>query len=458
MNQKAKNKTVESKQLVPFYNSTIPKDWNVAKFGTIFSFLKTFSFSRNQLSSTQTSSKLRCIHYGDIHSTFKNEILDFEYEKDIPYINDGLLDLNDFKNENNISLKDGDLIIADASEDYEGICDCIELKNLNGRYVISGLHTFAARGDIKNIAVGYRTYSLRHPQVIRELRRISTGISVYGISKNNLAKVIIPLPPLNEQKIIANMLRKWDVAISNYQKQILQFRKRNEWINQQLLTGNKRSSSFIKSSKRKKTKVGELPEDWKVLYLSSLLTRIRKSFTPEPNKLYQEIGIRSHTKGIFHKNPVTGESLGKKSVFWVQPNCFVVNIVFAWEHAIAKTTEKEAGMIASHRFPMYKTKNDVLDLDYLLYYFKSKRGKHLLGLASPGGAGRNKTLGQAEFMKLQISVPSIEEQKKIASVISLADKELQILENKLEKLKEQKKGLMQQLLTGKTRIINNQKI
>lgn len=179
---------------------------------------------------------------------------------------------------------------------------------------------------------------------------------------------------------------------------------------------------------------------------------VRKPLVPKEDELYQQIGIRSHTKGIFFKEKVTGAILGDKRVFWIEPNCFIVNIVFAWEHAIAKTTEKEIGMIASHRFPMFKTKDKVLDLDYLLYYFKSLKGKHLLGLASPGGAGRNKTLGQSEFMKLQIPVPSLEEQIAIAQVLQVADKEMWLLKNKLEKLKVQKKGLMQVLLTGKKRL------
>ncbi|MBA7526391.1 hypothetical protein ES705_18553 [subsurface metagenome] len=176
-----------------------------------------------------------------------------------------------------------------------------------------------------------------------------------------------------------------------------------------------------------------------------------KLLNPEEDKLYQQIGIRSHTKGLFHKEKVTGAALGNKRVFWIEPDCFVVNIVFAWEHAIAKTADKEIGMIASHRFPMYKPKDDILDLDYLLYFFKSPRGKHLLGLASPGGAGRNKTLGKSEFMKLQIPVPSIQEQTAIAQVLQASDKEIQLLKSKTEKLMEQKRGMMQVLLTGKKR-------
>ncbi|KLE05814.1 type I restriction endonuclease subunit S [Aliarcobacter butzleri L353] len=126
-------------------------------------------------------------------------------------------------------------------------------------------------------------------------------------------------------------------------------------------------------------------------------------------------------------------------------------MVFAWEQAIGKTTKNEIGMIASHRFPMYKPQANKLDLDYLVYLFKSKRGKYLLELASPGGAGRNKTLGQGEFAELEIALPPFKEQQKIANILTTYDEAI-IKQEELIKEKEQlKKGLMQKLLNGKIR-------
>jgi type I restriction enzyme S subunit len=451
-----KNKITEGKK--SFYKSFIPDEWNSTDFDSVFTFVKTFSFSRKQLSNSKTTDEIRNVHYGDIHAKYKGEILDFEVENTVPYLKDGLISKTDFEDIDFPTLQDGDLIIADASEDYGGICKCIELKNVRKNKVVAGLHTFAARSSEKNVAIGFKTYVLKHPEVVRELRRIATGISVYGISKNSLSTIKVALPQINEQHKIADILSNWDLSIRKTEQLIKQKEFHRKWFANQLLTGKTRFPQFVTTKNRIKTKIGELPEDWDIKYISNIVKRIRNSFTPNPNEIYQEIGIRSHTKGIFYKEPVTGKSLGNKSVFWIEPKCFVVNIVFAWEHAIAKTTEKEKGMIASHRFPMYKPKDGVLDLDYLLYFFKSKRGKHLLGLASPGGAGRNKTLGQSEFIKLQIPVPGIEEQKAIVNAISAADRELYLLEKKLNKLKEQKKGLMQQLLTGKTRITNHHKI
>ncbi len=245
----------------------------------------------------------------------------------------------------------------------------------------------------------------------------------------------IALPPIQEQDKIAEVSSKWDDCIEiNLRALSVLVRQRNTFIANLML-----KHTYSKSIKS----------------VSQVVTKIRNGFTPKPDDLYREIGIRSHAKGIFHKEPVTGMSLGNKSVFWIEPDCFVVNIVFAWEQAIAKTTEAEVGMIASHRFPMYKPKEGVLDLDYLLYFFKSAKGKNLLELASPGGAGRNKTLGQSEFLKLKIPVPPVEEQMKIVRLLNAADKEIELQKHKIEAIKLQKKGLMQQLLTGKKRLKAN---
>ena len=202
----------------------------------------------------------------------------------------------------------------------------------------------------------------------------------------------------------------------------------------------------------KKTKAGILPVDWDVHMLRDCLQRIERPVEVEPNELYTQIGIRSHGKGLFYKEPVTGEALGNKSVFWIEPDCFIVNIVFAWEQAIGKTTQSEVGMIGSHRFPMYRPVNDRVDINYLIYYFLTKRGTNILEAASPGGAGRNKTLGQNRFLKSKIILPSIEEQRKIAAILMTQDKVIELKEKRLTEKQRQKKYLLQQLLTRQKRL------
>ena len=111
-----------------------------------------------------------------------------------------------------------------------------------------------------------------------------------------------------------------------------------------------------KGYKKKKDRI--IPLDWNFIKIDDILEKVGKKVEVSKESNYQQIGIRSHGKGIFHKEAVTGEELGNKTVFWVEKDCFIVNIVFAWEQAIARTTDAEVGMICSHRFPMYRSKNN----------------------------------------------------------------------------------------------------
>ena len=199
----------------------------------------------------------------------------------------------------------------------------------------------------------------------------------------------------------------------------------------------------------KKTKAGILPESWSVRTIAECLERVEHPVEVQANEMYTQIGIRSHGKGLFYKEPVTGDSLGNKSVFWIEPDCFILNIVFAWEQAIGKTTQAEAGMIGSHRFPMYRPINGSIDIDYLIAYLLTKRGTDILEAASPGGAGRNRTLGQDRFMKSRIVLPPLDEQKKIAEILATQDKAIELQGRKIEELKRFKKGCLEKMFPRK---------
>ena len=195
----------------------------------------------------------------------------------------------------------------------------------------------------------------------------------------------------------------------------------------------------------------EFKDSWNNYKIEDVFDRVGTPVDLDDTQTYREIGIRSHGKGIFHKEETTATEIGNKRVFWVEPDCFVVNIVFAWERAVAKTTEKENGMIASHRFPMYKPKKDIVDLDYITEYFITKRGQNVLILASPGGAGRNKTLGQKEFAKSVVKLPSLPEQQKIAEFLSTIDTVIEKQKETVSAWEERKKGVMQKLFSQEVR-------
>lgn len=205
------------------------------------------------------------------------------------------------------------------------------------------------------------------------------------------------------------------------------------------------------SSQNPKLRFPEFKENWVEMRIEDLTDRISIPVDVDVHQLYTQIGVRSHGKGLFHKQPVTGKELGNKRVFWVTEGLFVLNIVFAWEQAVAKTTKNELGTIASHRFPTFKPKSELLDLDFLVFSFLTKRGKSLLEIASPGGAGRNKTLGQEEFNRTKISIPDVPEQKKIATLLSVVDEKLGQLAKKRELLLTYKRAVIQQIFDQKIR-------
>lgn len=129
---------------------------------------------------------------------------------------------------------------------------------------------------------------------------------------------------------------------------------------------------------------------------------------------YVEVGLRSFGKGIFHKPAVNGAQLGNKKVYRIEPGDLVVSNVFAWEGALAVASESERGLIGSHRFMTWIPRSaDRVSVRYLLHYFLSEVGMLHLRRASPGSAGRNRTLGIAAFEDTKIPIPALSEQLRI---------------------------------------------
>ncbi|MCB0647761.1 MAG: restriction endonuclease subunit S [Saprospiraceae bacterium] len=430
-----------TKNTKAFYKTKIPSDWSALEFGDVFNFLKTFSFSREQLTGEPTKDGIRNIHYGDIHATYENEVLDFEIEKTIPYLFDGIIDSKSFDDENFPALKEGDLIIADASEDHEGVCDCVELKNINGNKVISGLHTFAARASEDKIALGFRTYTLQHEQVIRELRRIATGTSVYGVSKTNLSKVKIPLPPLPEQKAIAQVLSTADAAIHTNEKLIAQKELRKKWLMQQLLTGKKRLKGF--------------EGEWKEKKLGELFSHLRN--TNDGGDGHSVMTISAKLGLVSQEDKfdriIAGESLKKYTQ--LSKGDFAYNKGNSKTYpmgCIYRLEEKESALVP-FVYICFRPSDKVDGMFYKQWFVAHGLDSQLNKIITSGARGDGLlNVNNDDFFKLKVPYPPKEEQTAIAQVLQAADKEISLLKAKAEKLREQKKGLMQVLLTGKVRL------
>lgn len=149
--------------------------------------------------------------------------------------------------------------------------------------------------------------------------------------------------------------------------------------------------------------------------VGDVLALQRRQVEVEPTLTYEEIGVRSFGRGIFHKEPVEGAVLGNKRVFRIEPGDLVISNVFGWEGAVALATGAEEGKIGSHRFMTFTARDGGIDTGWASWFFRSEPGLELIRQASPGSAGRNKTLAVQRFENLVIPLPPIAEQRDVAT-------------------------------------------
>lgn len=140
---------------------------------------------------------------------------------------------------------------------------------------------------------------------------------------------------------------------------------------------------------------------------------VRRPIETMPDQLYPEVGIRSFGRGVFHKEPKSGSELGEKRLFEWKAGDLLFNIVFAWEGAVAVATQAEDGKVGSHRFLTCVVDPELSDARYLFWWFTHDKGRDQLLRASPGGAGRNRTLGVEKLAAIEIPLPPLDEQRRI---------------------------------------------
>lgn len=206
----------------------IPEDWDVKSYGDIFDFFTTATNSRSDLSDKGSH---YYIHYGDIHTEF-DYVVDFDSSV-IPRIQSERISSASL-------LKDGDLLMADASEDYEGIGKSVEVRNLGVEKAVSGLHTFLLRDKEETFLDGYRGYLHTITCVKKSFDRLATGLKVYGLSKNNLKQVLIPIPSKDEQREIIAILVSMREEIQCLVDRMKKTKAIKQGMMQELLTGRTR--------------------------------------------------------------------------------------------------------------------------------------------------------------------------------------------------------------------------
>ncbi|MCI0338044.1 MAG: restriction endonuclease subunit S [Acidobacteria bacterium] len=284
------------------------------------------------------------------------------------------------------------------------------------------------------------SYVLQSPATRRLLGNLASGTSgsMKKLNRTSVLNIEIITPTHEEQLAIADILVCWDRKIETLEQLFLTKTCLKRGLMQQLLTGRKRFRGFDWL-------------EWKRVKISDF-TKLTLRPTPKPDKPFKSLGIRSHGKGTFLKENFEPQKIGLTELYEVKENDLIVNITFAWEGAIAVARPVDSGALVSHRFPTYVFDTERAISEYFRHIIVQKWFVEKLELISPGGAGRNRVLSKKDFAKIEILMPSVDEQKRIAAVLNTCDREIDLLRRQIAALKKQKHGLMQKLLTGQIRV------
>jgi len=252
----------------------------------------------------------------------------------------------------------------------------------------------------------------------------------------------IPLPPLAEQKAIAHVLGLMDRAIEKNNRLIAQKELRKKWLMQNLLTGKKRLQGFT--------------DEWSVCKLSDLFERVtRKNIAGCTNvvTISAQRGFVRQTE--FFNKSVASETLDNYFLVHRGEYCYNKSYSNGYPWGATKRLKDADEAVVTTLYICFELKDsEAANGNFFEYFFEANLlDRGLTQIAHEGGRAHGLlNVTPSDFFSLKITIPSFEEQTAIAKVLQTADKEIALLKMRADKLREQKKGMMQQLLTGKMRL------
>jgi len=404
----------------------IPDEWKIMTIDQIFEFHSTSNYSKAQM---LTDGEIGCFHYGLIHSIPNTN---YDIQNGVKYFVTKQQAKYEF-------IKEGDVVMVDASEDLSGVNKSIEISGIKNKLYISGLHTYLLR-DRGFFEKYFRGPILNSNLAKTQFYRLAVGMKVFGVSKQQLKTVLLPIPTKSEQTAIANALSDADAYITSLEKLIEKKRQIKQGAMQELLKP-KDGWAWKKLGEIGKTYgglSGKSKDDFNdgvfpYIPFMNIMTNpvIDLEFLDFVNLKTGESQNSAQIGDLFFNgSSETPEEVGMCSILLNDvPNLYLNSFCFGFR------LKKELGI------------NGL----YLTYYFRSKEGRKLFYSMAQGATRYN--LSKSNFNKLDVPIPGIEEQKFIADTLRDIDFDIQLHEEKLDKIKSIKQGMMQQLLTGKIRLL-----
>jgi type I restriction enzyme S subunit len=282
-----------------------------------------------------------------------------------------------------------------------------KIDALNGAF---GIVPEKCSGGI--ITGNFWTYDIDEGIILREylhllcLKQIFTKFSLDAsegttnrkyLREDKFLSLPIQLPPIAEQKAI----------ISKFEK----IKSRLDEVSQLRADQGKDLDNFLFS------RYTELVETAEWLPMKEVAPIIRREVNIKEEASYPELGIRCFGKGTFHKPTLTGLEVATKKIFQIKKGDLVFSNVFAWEGGIAVAKEEDNNRYGSHRFISCVADKEKALEEFLCFHFLSPKGLEDINACSPGGAGRNKTLGLDKLMRINVPVPHIDMQKEFVELM-----------------------------------------
>ena len=399
----------------------IPEDWELKKLGKV----------------------------GEIDKKSLNSNTDKEYEFDYISLSDVDSDQfsiktskQKFKNAPSRArriVKKGDVLLSTVRPNLEGftiIRD--EVKDL---IASTGFAVITSKNELHN---EYLFNFLFSNIIKRQFHKLLVGSNYPAINSSDVKNLKIPLPPLPEQKKIADCLSTWDNAIEKQSALINALTDRKKALMQQLLTGKKRLPGFS--------------EEWKEVKLGDLFEKINRKNEEGNTNVVTISAQRGFVKQTdFFNKSVASETLDNYSLIYHGEFCYNKSYSNGYPLGATKRLIAFEKAVVTTLYICFKIKDQKKSNgSFFEQFFEANSlDRSLIKIAQEGGRAHGLlNVSLSDFFNIKIKLPPIEEQTAIAEILTIADRELQLQKEKLAQLQQKKKGLMQVLLTGKKRLIN----
>ncbi len=290
--------------------------------------------------------------------------------------------------------KSGDFIVSkiDARNGAMGLIP----QSLDGALVTSDFPLFEANED--RFDSRYLEWLSKTADFVELCLRASEGTTNrVRLKPERFLALEIPLPPLSEQRRIVARIEALATEIAEVK------RLRQEAVEE--------AEAMLKGA------FWSIANDCVRKSMREIAPLVRRRIEVSPMEDYRELGVRSFGKGTFHKSPISGLELGSKKIFQIEPGDVVFSNVFAWEGAVAVAQENDAGRVGSHRFITRRPVPSLITAEFLCFYFRTDEGLVLINEASPGGAGRNRTLSLKALDEFLVPTPSLASQEWFGALV-----------------------------------------